>query len=53
MPPVLLALIALAAVVFFVLDGLNVRSARFNPCGFGLACAVLVILWPVIHALAT
>ncbi|GAA2346907.1 hypothetical protein [Dactylosporangium salmoneum] len=47
----LLALLALAAVVFFALDGLNVRSARFEPRGFGLACATLVALWPAIHAL--
>jgi hypothetical protein len=53
MPPVLLALIALAAVVFFILDGLNVRGPRFNPCGFGLACTVLVVLWPAIHSLST
>jgi hypothetical protein len=49
----LLALLALAAVVFFVLDGLNVRTARFEPRGFGLACAALVVLWPIIRALAT
>lgn len=50
--PVLLALIAIAAAVFFVLDGLNVRTARFEPRGFGLACAAFVLLWPAIHALS-
>jgi len=49
----LLALLAVAAVVFFVLDGLNVASSRFNPLGFGLACAALVVLWPVIRVLST
>jgi hypothetical protein len=49
----ILALFALAAVVFFVLDGLNVRSARFDPRGFGLACAAFVVLWPAIHALSS
>lgn len=51
MPPVLLALIALAAVVFFALDGLNVRGPRFEPRGLGLACAALVVLWPAIHGI--
>jgi hypothetical protein len=48
----LLALLAVAAVVLFVLDGLNVRGRRFEPRGFGLACAVLVVLWPAIHAVS-
>ena len=50
--PVLLALFAIAAIVFFALDGFNVRTKRFEPRGFGLACAVLVVLWPAIHALS-
>lgn len=52
MPPVLLGLLALAAVVLFFLEGLNVAARRFNPLGFGLACTVLVVLWPAIHALS-
>lgn len=48
MPPVLLALLAVAAVALFALDGFNIRSARFEPRGFALACAVLVVLSPVI-----
>ncbi len=50
--PLLLALIALAAVFLFVLDGLNVRHPRFEPRGFGFACAASVVLWPAIHALS-
>lgn len=51
MPPALLGLLALAAVVLFVLNGLNVAGRRFNPLGFGLACAAFVVLWPAVHAL--
>lgn len=51
--PALLALLALAGVVFFVLDGLEVRGPRFEPRGFGLACAAFVVLWPAIHALSS
>jgi hypothetical protein len=47
----LLALLALAAVVFLVLDGFNVAGRRFNPLGYGLACAAFVVLWPVLHTL--
>lgn len=48
----ILALLAVAAVVFFVLDGFNVGGSRFNPLGFGLACAAIVVLWPVIRTLS-
>lgn len=50
--PVLLALLAIAAVVLFVLHGANVAGRRFKPLGYGLACAAFVVLWPAIHALS-
>jgi len=46
-----IAVAALAAVALFVLDGLNVRSPRFEPRGFGLAVATFVVLWPAIQHL--
>jgi hypothetical protein len=46
-----LALLAIAAVVLFALHGANVKSRRFNPLGYGLACAALVVLWTVIARL--
>jgi hypothetical protein len=51
--PVILALLALAAVVLFVLHGANVAGRRFNPLGYGLACAAFVVFWAVIHALSS
>lgn len=48
-PPVLLpALLALAAVILFVLAGLNFGGRRFNPAYFGWACAAVVVFWPLL-----
>lgn len=49
----LLALSAIAAVVLFALAGANVTGRRFNPLGYGLACAAFVVLWPAINAITT
>lgn len=49
--PQLQALLALAAVVFFVLHGCNVAGRRFNPLGWGLACAALAVFLPAIDRL--
>lgn len=51
--PTILALFAIAAIIMFALDGLNVRGPRFEPRGFGLACLALVVLWPTIHVLSS
>jgi hypothetical protein len=48
----ILALFAIAAIVFFVLAGLNVGGPRFNPAYFGWACAAVVLLFPALHLLA-
>lgn len=45
------ALVALSAVVLFVLAGLNVAGRRFNPAYFGWACAAVVVFWPLLGAL--
>ncbi len=44
-------ILGLAAVVFFVLAGLNIGGARFNPGWFGIGCATIAILWPALEAL--
>lgn len=48
----LLALFAVAAIVLFVLAGLNVGAPRFNPAYFGWACAAVVLLFPALHLLS-
>lgn len=47
----MLELVAVAAVVFFVLAGLNIRGRFFAPEWFGAACAVFVLLSPVLSRL--
>ena len=48
---VVLALLAIAAVVLFVLAGANVAGRRFNPAYYGWACAAAVVFWPIINRL--
>jgi hypothetical protein len=46
---VIVALFAVAAIVLFVLAGLNIGAPRFNPAWFGMACAAVVLFAPILQ----
>lgn len=45
------ALFAIAAVVFFVLAGLNISGRMFRPEWFGASCAAVALFWPILKLL--
>lgn len=48
-----LGLVAAAAVVLFLLAGLNIRGRFFSPEWYAAACTVFVLLSPVLSRLIT
>jgi hypothetical protein len=42
---------AVAAIIFMILAGLNVRHPRFAPEWFAFACAFVALFWPLFDAI--